>query len=55
LTAIGLLGESIVIAERPLTSFIWMPGALSWIVGFLAGIAGVLALTPAKSRALVGF
>ena len=42
------------IAERPLTSFIWKPDALSWIVGFLAGIAGMLALTSAKSGALVG-
>ena len=26
------------IAERPLTSFIWKPDALSWIVGLLASI-----------------
>ena len=30
------------------------PCALSWIVGFLAAVAGVLALTSAKSGALVG-
>jgi uncharacterized hydrophobic protein (TIGR00271 family) len=54
LTAAGLLNESMLIAERPLTSFIWKPDALSWIVGFLAGIAGMLALTSAKSGALVG-
>ena len=54
LTAIGLLNESMLVAERPLTSFIWKPDALSWIVGFLAGIAGMLALTSAKSGALVG-
>jgi len=54
LTAAGLLHESMLIAERPLTSFIWKPDALSWIVGFLAGIAGMLALTSAKSGALVG-
>jgi uncharacterized hydrophobic protein (TIGR00271 family) len=54
LTATGLLNESMLIAERPLTSFIWKPDALSWIVGFLAGIAGMLALTSAKSGALVG-
>ena len=54
LTAFGLVHESMLIAERPLTSFIWQPDALSWIVGFLAGIAGVLALTSAKSGALVG-
>ena len=54
LTAGGLLNESMLIAERPLTSFIWKPDALSWIVGFLAGVAGMLALTSAKSGALVG-
>jgi uncharacterized hydrophobic protein (TIGR00271 family) len=54
LTAAGLLNDSMLIAERPLTSFIWKPDALSWIIGFLAGIAGMLALTSAKSGALVG-
>jgi uncharacterized hydrophobic protein (TIGR00271 family) len=54
MTAIGLVDESMLTAERPLTSFIWQPDALSWIVGFLAGVAGVLALTTAKSGALVG-
>jgi uncharacterized hydrophobic protein (TIGR00271 family) len=54
LTALGLLSESMLVAQRPLTSFIWKPDALSWIVGFLAGIAGMLALTSAKSGALVG-
>jgi uncharacterized hydrophobic protein (TIGR00271 family) len=54
LTAAGLLNASMLIAERPLTSFIWKPDALSWIVGFLAGIAGMLSLTSAKSGALVG-
>jgi uncharacterized hydrophobic protein (TIGR00271 family) len=34
--------------------FHWKPHALSWIVGFLAGIAAMLALTSAKSSALVG-
>jgi hypothetical protein len=46
--------NQLLIAERPLTSFILQPDALSWIVGFLAGVAGVLALTSAKSGALVG-
>ena len=36
------------------TSFIWNPDALPWIVGFLADIAGMLALTSAKSGALAG-
>ena len=55
LTAIRLLNESMLMAERPLTSFIWKPDALSWIVGLLASIAGMLTLTSAKSGALVAF
>jgi uncharacterized hydrophobic protein (TIGR00271 family) len=42
MTAIGLVDESMLTGERPLTSFIWQPDALSWIVGFLAGVAGLL-------------
>ena len=38
----------------PLTDFIWRPDALSWVVGFLAGVAGMLSLTSAKSATLVG-
>ncbi|KHK98624.1 hypothetical protein LK09_06645 [Microbacterium mangrovi] len=38
----------------PATSFIWQPDPLSYIVGFLAGIAGILSLTSAKSGALIG-
>ncbi|WP_350348222.1 DUF389 domain-containing protein [Agromyces sp. G08B096] len=40
--------------EHPLTEFIWQPDALSYVVAFLAGIAGVLSLTSAKSGALIG-
>jgi uncharacterized hydrophobic protein (TIGR00271 family) len=54
LTAIGLIDKSMLLGERPLTEFIWRPDALSWIVAFLAGIAGTLSLTSAKSGALVG-
>jgi hypothetical protein len=36
LTAFGLVQKSMLIAERPMTSFTWQPDALSWIVGFLA-------------------
>ena len=54
LTALGLLQEATLIAERPLTSFIWKRDTLSWTVGFLGGIAGMLAGTSAKSGALVG-
>ena len=54
MTAFGLVQKSMLIAERPMTSFIWQPDALSWIVGFLAGVVGILALTSAKSGAFVG-
>jgi uncharacterized hydrophobic protein (TIGR00271 family) len=42
------------LAERPLTDFIWRPDALSWVVGLLAGVAGMLSLTSKKSNSLVG-
>ncbi|SHN47546.1 uncharacterized hydrophobic domain-containing protein [Cryptosporangium aurantiacum] len=54
LAAADLADRSMLLDERPLTDFIWRPDALSWIVGFLAGIAGIVSLTSAKSGALVG-
>lgn len=54
LTAFDVVDRSMLLRERPLTDFIWQPDALSWIVGFLAGVAGMLSLTSAKSGALVG-
>ncbi|NUS72983.1 MAG: DUF389 domain-containing protein [Corynebacteriales bacterium] len=54
LYALDLADKSMLLEERPLTDFIWRPDALSWIVGFLAGVAGMLSLTSAKSGALVG-
>jgi uncharacterized hydrophobic protein (TIGR00271 family) len=54
LTAAGLVDKSMLLAERPLTDFIWRPDALSWVVGFLAGVAGILSLTSAKAGTLVG-
>lgn len=54
LTAAGLVDRSMLLAERPLTDFIWRPDALSWVVGFLAGVAGMLSLTSAKAGTLVG-
>ncbi|WP_433796741.1 DUF389 domain-containing protein [Actinoplanes sp. CA-252034] len=54
LTAAGLVNESMLLAERPLTDFIWRPDALSWVIGFLGGIAGILSLTSAKAGTLVG-
>ena len=50
----GLVNRAMLLDERPLTSFIWQPDALSWVVGFLAGIAGMLSLTSAKSGTLIG-
>src|SRR3954471_8296492 len=40
--------------SRPLTDFISHPNAFSFIVAFLAGAAGMLSLTSAKSGALIG-
>ncbi len=54
MTALGYFNEAMLTAERPLTSFIWRPDALSFVVAFLAGIAGMLSLTTSKSGALVG-
>jgi uncharacterized hydrophobic protein (TIGR00271 family) len=54
LDALGLVRESMLLEPRPLTSFIWQPDALSWVVGFLAGVAGMLSLTSAKSGTLTG-
>ncbi len=42
------------ITSRPLTDFISHPDEFSLIVAFLAGVAGVLSLTSAKSGALIG-
>ncbi|GGZ19604.1 hypothetical protein GCM10010387_10540 [Streptomyces inusitatus] len=41
-------------AARPNTSFIYQPDTFSLVVAVLAGIAGMLSLTSAKSGALVG-
>ncbi|MEV0005014.1 DUF389 domain-containing protein [Micromonospora sp. NPDC050980] len=54
LDAAGLVGRGMLLAQRPLTDFIWRPDALSWVVGLLAGIAGMLSLTSKKSGSLVG-
>ncbi|MBG0564014.1 DUF389 domain-containing protein [Actinoplanes aureus] len=54
LTAAGLVDKSMLLAQRPLTDFIWRPDALSWVIGFLGGVAGMLSLTSAKAGTLVG-
>ena len=40
--------------DHPLTDFISQPDRFSFIVAFIAGIAGALALTSSKSGALIG-
>lgn len=52
--AIGLFHRSDLEGERPNTAFVYAPDAFSLIVAVLAGIAGTLSLTSAKSGALVG-
>jgi uncharacterized hydrophobic protein (TIGR00271 family) len=54
LTAAGLMSAADLEHSRPLTDFIWKPNVLSWVIGFLAGVAGLLSLSTAKSGALVG-
>ncbi|MGO4298801.1 DUF389 domain-containing protein [Leifsonia sp. RAF41] len=54
LTALHLMSPADLLHSRPLTDFIWRPNVLSWVVGFLAGIAGLLSLSTAKSGALIG-
>ncbi|MEU7105942.1 DUF389 domain-containing protein [Streptomyces stramineus] len=52
--ALGLFDEARFLGDRPQTAFIWQPDAFSFVVAFLAGIAGILSLTSAKSGALIG-
>ncbi|MGW5846901.1 DUF389 domain-containing protein [Streptomyces sp. NPDC055254] len=52
--ALGLFDRSMLENPRPNTSFIWQPDPFSFVVAVLAGVAGTLSLTSAKSAALVG-
>jgi uncharacterized hydrophobic protein (TIGR00271 family) len=52
--ALGWFGPELLGADRPQTGFITHPDKWSLVVAVLAGIAGVLSLTSAKSGALVG-
>ncbi len=54
LTAAGLVDKAMLLQPHPLTDFIWRPDALSWVIGFLGGVAGILSLTSAKAGTLVG-
>lgn len=51
---LGLFDEAMIEADRPNTAFVWQPDWMSFVVAFLAGIAGTLSLTSAKSGALIG-
>ena len=50
----GLVPDDFSQEGHPFTDFISNPDAFSFIVAFIAGMAGVLSLTNAKSGALVG-
>ncbi|QIJ64232.1 DUF389 domain-containing protein [Streptomyces sp. JB150] len=52
--AVDLFSEQALKAERPNTNFIYRPDWFSFVVAVLAGCAGTLSLTSAKSGALVG-
>ena len=54
LRASGQVTDSFAPDTHPFTSFIAQPDDLSFVVAFIAGIAGVLSLTSAKSGALIG-
>ncbi len=51
---VDVFPESFTAAQHPFTEFISDPDFLSFFVAFVAGSAGVLSLTSAKSGALVG-
>jgi uncharacterized hydrophobic protein (TIGR00271 family) len=52
--ALNLFSEAKLEADRPNTGFVYAPDAFSFVVAVLAGAAGMLSLTSAKSGALVG-
>jgi uncharacterized hydrophobic protein (TIGR00271 family) len=51
---LGWFGTDLLAADRPATGFITQPDRWSVVVAVLAGVAGVLSLTSARSGALVG-
>ncbi|MFJ9540341.1 DUF389 domain-containing protein [Streptomyces sp. NPDC101225] len=52
--AVGLFTKAQLEAGRPNTGFVYAPDWFSFVVALLAGAAGTLSLTSAKSGALVG-
>lgn len=51
---VNLFEQEMLAAKRPNTNFIYRPDWFSFVVAVLAGSAGMLSLTSAKSGALVG-
>jgi uncharacterized hydrophobic protein (TIGR00271 family) len=54
LTGLELIDPAALFEPRPQTGFIYLPDAMSFVVAFMAGIAGMQALTSAKSGAVLG-
>jgi uncharacterized hydrophobic protein (TIGR00271 family) len=52
--AVGLVDPEMLDRSRPFTEFISQPDWFSFIVAFLAAIAGMISLTSSKSGALIG-
>jgi uncharacterized hydrophobic protein (TIGR00271 family) len=52
--AVGWVDPGVLTSDRPQTGFITAPDRWSLVVAVLAGVAGTLSLTAAKSSALVG-
>ncbi|MFF6804688.1 DUF389 domain-containing protein [Streptomyces sp. NPDC012616] len=52
--ALDLFSKDRLEGDRPQTGFVYAPDAFSFVVAVLAGVAGTLSLTSAKSGALVG-
>ncbi|WP_437085550.1 DUF389 domain-containing protein [Streptomyces sp. enrichment culture] len=52
--SVGLFTEAKLEGDRPNTGFVYAPDWFSFVVAVLAGAAGMLSLTSAKSGALVG-
>ncbi|GGX61702.1 DUF389 domain-containing protein [Streptomyces minutiscleroticus] len=52
--ALHLFSEDQLEGDRPNTGFVYAPDSFSFVVAVLAGIAGTLSLTSAKSGALIG-
>ncbi|WP_155058629.1 DUF389 domain-containing protein [Streptomyces blattellae] len=52
--SVGLFTQEKLDADRPNTGFVYAPDWFSFVVAVLAGMAGTLSLTSAKSGALVG-